>query len=183
MPNLGIIASSISGHLIPPSSFESIATVNPTAGSTTVTFSSIPSTYKSLQIRFNYLGTTGAGATLNVNFNSDVAANYSRHRLYGDGTSAAASGNANNSAPWISDIVNGAGTTQPCVGIVDLIDYASTANYKTFRSFSGVDKNSVGSVSLTSGNWRSTSAINRIDITISTDTFAANSTIALYGIK
>ena len=51
MPILGVIASQITGHLS-TNSFESIQTVTVgSGGQSSISFSSIPSTYKHLQLR------------------------------------------------------------------------------------------------------------------------------------
>lgn len=182
MPIPGIVASGISKSKIATGAFYSIATVTPTSGST-VSFTSIPGTYKSLQIRFSYLGSAGGGNILS-RFNSDTAANYSQHRLWGDGSSAQASGSANTASSYAGDVAFGGGTTQPCVGILNILDYASGTKYATTSFISGSDRNGSGSITLGSGNWRNTAAITSITLTLSGDTFpAAGSTFALYGIN
>lgn len=182
MPIPGIVASGISGHLTAPSSFYSIATVTPTSGST-VSFTSIPGTYKSLQIRFSYLGSAGGGNILS-RFNSDTAANYSQHRLWGNGSSAQASGTANTASCYAGDVAYGGGTTQPCTGILNILDYAAGTKYATTSFISGNDSNGGGSITLGSGSWRNTAAITSITLTLSGDTFSSSgSTFALYGIN
>ena len=86
MPVLGIVASSI---LKSSGSFESIATVTGNGVLTSLSFTSIPSTYKSLQIRYSVAAPTSAGQ-LQMRFNSDTATNYWYHETYGNGTSATA---------------------------------------------------------------------------------------------
>ena len=72
-------------------SYESIATVTVGAGgSSSISFSSIPSTYKHLQIRSINLSSSTDNNIL-MRFNSDSGANYSRHYVYGDGASVGAS--------------------------------------------------------------------------------------------
>jgi hypothetical protein len=182
MPIPGIVASGISGSKIATGSFYSIATVTPTSGST-VSFTSIPGTYKSLQIRYSYLGSSGGGNIL-ARFNSDTAANYSQHRLYGNVASVIASGTANTASLYAGDSTYGGGTTQPCVGIFEVIDYAAGTKYATGRTISGSDRNGSGSITLCSGSWRNTAAITSITLTLSGDTFpSSGSTFALYGIN
>lgn len=164
-------------------SFESIATSSPTSGSS-VTFSSIPSTYKSLQLRVVSFGTSGGGN--NLQFNSDTGTNYVRHTLYGDGTTVTAGSNTGQSSIFFNGRTVGLNTTYPLVSIVDIIDYASTSKNKTVRIFSGNDNNGTqGSqeVNLFSGLWLSTSAISTITINCSAGAFATGTSIALYGIK
>ena len=179
MPIPGIVASGISGSKIATGAFYSIATLSPSATST-ATFSSIPSTYKSLQLRI--MGFDAGTNALYLRFNSDTATNYSDHSLFGSGTTVTASGAANDNRIYFSGFLGGTVATYPNVAIIDIIDYASTSKYKTTKSFFGANKNATGSgVELTSGNWRNTAAISTIDV-INSATWSAGTNIALYGI-
>ena len=82
-------------------------------------------------------------------------------------------------------IVNGSGTANtPASGLIDILDYLNVNKYKTVRSLGGIDINgSGGFIDLFSGNWRSTSAITRIDLTPSVNNFKQYSHFALYGVK
>jgi hypothetical protein len=59
------------------------------------------------------------------------------------------------------------------------MNYSNTTTYKTL--ISRASRISLGTETLTS-TWRSTAAINRIDVKPSDSTFAAGSTFTLYGI-
>ena len=84
------------GALIPFAAFESIATATGTGSSNTITFSSFPNTYKHLQIRWIAKDTGSASNPygLRMTFNGVGGTSYANHRLYGDGTSATATGSA-----------------------------------------------------------------------------------------
>jgi hypothetical protein len=162
-----------------PSSYESIASAD-LNGISTTTFSSIPSTYKHLQLRFLGIESSLA-STFRLRFNGDTGANYARHWLYGDGSSATAGGTASTS---VIDVGSKLGIlTEPCVGIIDIQDYTSTSINKTVRSFSGHDRNGAGEVGLYSGVWLNTSAITSITFFASAGNQNSGATIALYGIK
>lgn len=162
--------------------YESIATATGTGSSGTITFSSIPSTYASLQIRFALIDTVGV-ETLAVRLNGDTASNYSAHYLAGNG-SAASAGSSLTTRMNVLGIVVGTKTTYANVGILDLHDYASTTKYKTIRTFAGVDANGSGELDLTSGSWRSTSAVNSVTLYLGgTNNFGTSSVFSLYGIK
>ena len=186
MPILGTLDSAKIGSLA--TSFESIATLSGTGSSGTISFTSIPSTYKHLQIRAIARENSGAGPNdtfLGLSFNGDYTSNYATRYLNGDGTSTSASGSG--SYPRIFPGIaaqNNAPANVMGVFVLDLLDYASTNKYKTTRSLMGFDKNTGGSITMTSGLWLSTSAINQIDI-YSKDgqSFTTSTTIALYGIK
>jgi len=171
-----------------PTSFESIATATGTGSSGTITFSSIPSTYQHLQVRWiaRTSPATDSATTVRIRFNSDTGANYTRHLLYADGTSATAQGSASETS---IDVRAGArtdssGTNTMGVAVIDVHDYASTTKYKTLRGFSGADDNdTTGEISLQSGLWMNTAAISSITIFSVSGNFLSTSTFALYGIK
>lgn len=165
-----------------PPSFESIATATGDGSSASITFSSIPSTYKHLQLRMNILTGT-AGGTVLWRVNGDTGANYAAHALYGSGSAAGANYSTGVTSADFFNNVTGTGTTQPTAVILDFHDYASTTKNKVSRSIAGVDKNGSGEIDLYSGLWLSTAAINSITIRMSSGSFSTTSTFALYGIK
>lgn len=183
MPILGVIASAISGNL-EVGSFDSIATfVSP--GATSVTFSSIPSTYKHLQIR----GIANNGETSGYNnqglrFNGDTSSSYSVHRLTGDGATPTAG--SQTSATQINDIFRIPPTSSGYFGafVIDILDYTSTSKTKAVRVYTGGDSNGSGWIGIHSGLWYATpTAITSITINSSVGNFGTNSSFALYGIK
>jgi len=192
-PILGIMASAISGNLwAPGKDFDSIATTTVgSGGSSSITFSSIPATYKHLQIRC-IMRDTGATADWNnvyATFNGDTAANYSTHyvRAYGATADIYASGFASASNMWVGLLPSSFSTYGPSYAatIIDVLDYANTNKYKTLRTLNGADTNSAtyGYANFGSGNWQSTSAVNSITITATGRTLAQYSSFALYGVK
>jgi hypothetical protein len=188
----GIIASS--GGAVAGGDYESIATVTVgSGGSSSISFTSIPSTYKHLQVRF--IARTNRGTygfdDLKYNFNSDTGANYTYHELWGNGSSANAAADINFNYALL---FNAAGTSVSGTwygsGITDILDYGDTNKFKTMRTLNGIDFNGAapggldGRVNLASNLWRSTSAITRIDIASGTgNTLQQYSSFALYGIK
>jgi len=160
-------------------SFESIQTIDVTSAVTSVTFTSIPSTYTHLQIRMTTKDNTGL-ASQSIRINSDSGSNYAWHRLIGEGSAASATGGAsdNKAITGISDAQFGS-------GIMDFLDYKNTNKYKTIRSFNGFDNNGTGWVGLWSGLWMNTNAITDIQIMtgLLSQSWTQYSKFALYGIK
>jgi len=177
-----VLGSLSSGVAASTSSYESIASVNGTGSSGTITFSSIPSTYASLQLRFQLRGTSGGEAAY-LYFNSDTGSNYAFHRLQGNGSTVAAGGIASTSQTHIATFATGTSTTYFNAGICDIHNYVSTTQNKTSRIFVGIDQNGSGSVELHSTLWLNTNAISTLAITLSGGSFTTDSTFALYGIK
>lgn len=158
-------------------SYESIETYTVGAGGqSTISFTSIPSTYKHLQIRYSGFVANDAF----IRFNGDTGTNYSRHSLYGNGASAAAYGAANETAMGFTYT---ASSTNPGAVICDVLDYANTNKYKTIKVLNGDDQNGSGIIMLASGNWRNTAAITSITIFEDSGVFGQYSSFALYGIK
>jgi hypothetical protein len=182
MPILGITASSI---LKVTSSYESIASTAGTGSSGTITFSSIPATYASLQIRSNFFTAAYGTPNVNVQLNGDTGSNYAFHWLRGTGsvgTTGQASQTNMRLVPSSIDIDSDYGVA----AIMDIHDYASTTKNKTIRSFGGSDGDvyfASGTVALLSGVWLNTNAITSITIFLGAGSFSTNSTFALYGVK
>lgn len=184
---IGAITAGLFGTGVPPvtNSYESIATVNVGSGGTsTISFTSIPSTFKHLQIRG--IGRTGGSSTDSaMNFNSDSTSGnyYANHQIFGDGSSASA---ATSPASTRLDpfYVAGSGVTSNVFAgiVIDILDYQNTNKNKTLRTLQGWDANGSGFVIFRSGLWMQTAAINRIDWTVSGN-WAQYSSFALYGIK
>jgi hypothetical protein len=174
------------GTVVSTNSYESIATVALGSSQTTIAFSSIPSTYKHLQIRaFGKTDVAGSGDYFRIRFNSDTATNYSTHFLSGDGSSVPVSGNANVSSMYATRFSGNSGATNIFgAGVVDILDYSDTNKYKTVRTLGGVDTNGGGEVFYSSGSWRSTSAVNAITLFPNAGSnFMQYTSVALYGIK
>jgi len=186
---IGNIAAGLYGVGVTPStnSFESIATTTVGAGGTgTVTFSSIPSSYKHLQIR-GIARTDRATFTsdpLKLTFNADGGSNYARHFLLGDGGSASADGVSSQTFIQNYLITTNVATSGVFAAFVmDILDYGSTSKTKTVRTLMGFDNNGSGFIGLNSGLWNSTSAITSLSLAGQFGTFQQYSQFALYGIK
>ena len=168
-------------------SYESIATTTVgSGGSSTITFSSIPSTFTHLQLR--YIGRSSRSQNSGyavIRFNSDSGSNYSRHSLQGDGASAIGDGSGSVSYPtllFLPGALRGASIFG--AGVLDVLDYTNTNKNKTLRVLDGYDSNGAGLIELASGAWYNTSAITSITITeFNGNNFVEYSQFALYGIK
>jgi len=187
-PILGIYASQISGHLWAPSgAYDSIATTTVGAGgAASITFTSIPSTYTHLQIRF--MGRSlysAANDSILVRYNSDSGSNYVIHRLYGDGSSAGAQAFTSQTYTIAGDMPAATASLSQTQGvsIIDVLDYGNTNKNKTTRVLAGRDENGVGYVWFNSSLWLNTAAITSITVLAGNGSLAQYSQAALYGIK
>ena len=186
MPILGIISAAMSGNLFAPSgAYDSIATVTVSTATPTITFSSIPSTYRHLQIRLssqtnqaNY----GDGAL--YRFNGDTANNYTLHWLSGDGTSGTALAITPYGGLRIAQTAGNDSTNVFGAAVIDILDYKDTNKYKTGRSLDGYDRNGGGQISLASGVWMNTAAVTSITLIVTGGSaWKQYTSAALYGVK
>lgn len=164
--------------------FESIQTYSSISGQNSITFSSIPQTFKHLQIRTSTLATTDGYIESRVN--ADSGSNYAWHILTGQGSATGASGQPSQTKLRITGFNNQMDTTNPYVSITDILDYTNTNKYTTFRTLSGLDSNGAGDINLISGVWLNSAAVTSIEFFLSptsAKTFRTGSHIALYGIK
>jgi hypothetical protein len=169
-------------------SYESIATATLSSAASTISFTSIPSTFKHLQIRgilrdtrADYINTVG------IRFNSDSGSNYPSHTLWGDGANK---GSYSSGLQSYADVSVSAGSTVASnifgATVIDILDYTDTNKNKTVRALAGMDANGSGEVRFSSGLWLSTTAINSITLYPRFGTspvFSIYSSLALYGIK
>lgn len=184
---LNNIAALLDSGAVAVGDYESIATATP-AGTTTFTFSSIPSTYKHLQIRYTARDARLIGInSFNMTFNGDTGSNYMRgHILYGTGSAAGASALSTSftSIQAGYEAAASAAANTFGVGVIDILDYANTNKYKTSRTLCGTDLNGSGEIDFMSGLYMSTTAISSITLTVATSAnWATNTSFALYGVK
>jgi hypothetical protein len=172
-----------------PTGYYSIATATATSGTTSLTFSSIPSNYKSLVIRGMCADDGGATNQRNqrIRFNADSGTNYSYHITGGGTPGTYVNGVA--SASFIEFGYYGGSDNSLAFRnfIIDIEDYALVNKFKTLRALDGWSPTGGpgnAGVDLVSGLWRSTSAITSLTITIDTgQAFQTGSTFALYGVS
>ena len=173
-----------------PSSFESIATVSVGSATPSISFTSIPSTYKHLQIRYiARTDRTGSsdGDYLTMRFNdlSGASDYYGQHYVRGNGSATYAAADGTYSAIFLERMpCSTQGSNIFGGGIIDIIDYASTSKNKVMKHLNASDWSGSGMVRIASGMLLSTPAITKITIGNGAGTnIAANSHFALYGIK
>ena len=163
-----------------------IAVINPT-GTNTVTFSSIPGTYKHL--RLVGMGRSSGAGTGNdfplMTFNADGAAHYARQTVEFTGVAAPSSFQATADSgafiavfPTAGDIANYPGTF-----ILDIINYANTTFAKNYQGqYMGVTSALLSSLftNTFAGVWSGTAAITSITIA-ETSNYVTGTSFSLYG--
>lgn len=148
----------------------------------TITFSSIPGTYKNLRIVYLAAGTTGSNMLMT--FNSDSGAHYDRQQLRAYDISTLAAEALANTTAVLAMIGN---TTAGNIGAGEAVfpNYAGTVLHKSYMTM-GYSKFAATtgqvSVGLYGGAWRSTAAITTITLTMDGgSSYAIGSSFTLYG--
>lgn len=163
---------------------ELISTTLLSGSQSSITFSSIPSTYKHLQIRMTTRADSGGTSSVfYVRLNSDTGSNYSRHWLRGDGSTVSANAGSGETQAWLGYTTSsGDAANIFSPHVMDILDYASTNKNKTIRHLSGA----IGSflqVGLWSAGWYNTAAVTSVTIFPTSNNFVSGSRFSLYGIK
>ena len=157
------------------STYTPIATTTLSSAASSITFSSISGSYTDLIVIANGKTVTdNAGYWLRVN--NDSSSNYSYTILRGNGTSALSSRGSNQTELPIGFYSS---NDQNDTLIVNLNNYSNSSTYKTLLVRGNITKYDVEA---TVGLWRSTSAINRVDVICASGNLASGFTATIYGI-
>jgi hypothetical protein len=157
-----------------------IAWQAPTSSPASVTFSSIPGTYRDLYVVISCTGPAAAGVTY-LNINGDSGTNYNYQFLSSDGSIARASSFYSQNQFQMNAWGNVDSTTPDAV-IIHFMDYAQTDKHKSVIWRDGINS-SASSSEIQVGRYASTSAITSITFKHgSSSTYNTGSTFALYGV-
>jgi len=186
-PILGTLASQFSGKSF--GSFDSIQTATVGAGgASTVSFTSIPSTYTHLQIRYIARYSGGAdvetGNSIKINGSTTGADYYWFQYFYTNGSSRESGADDSFATIWGGSAAGGGASSGVFgVGIIDILEYANTNKTKPVRILTGTDNNGSGALYFSTGLYVPTTAISSISISSLGGNFAQYTKFTLYGIK
>jgi hypothetical protein len=156
---------------MPTPTYTPLATVTLGTTASSVTFSSIPATYRDLIIVTDLISVT-AGSTVLLSINSSTT-DHSRVFMVGTNTNTTISG-ADTSRETLS-----MDASIRAAGILQFMDYSATDKHKTILVRDGFPG---GNVAALARRWANTSAITSVTLTGNTRNFAASSTFNLYGV-
>lgn len=157
--------------------YTALANITVTGTPSSITFGSIPNdTYTDLVLVMETVTSTAATKLLRIN--NDSGANYDFARISGNGSSTSAGGNNNGTSALAATSVGDVSTER-------LFTKVSIGSYRTasIHRYGIIENGRAGSgVDLGGFRWRNTAVISSLVVTLSTGTFTAGSTLALYGI-
>jgi hypothetical protein len=161
---------------MPTPTYTALATTTLGATAGSVTFSSIPATYRDLVIVANWPDSSSAPFVL-LRLNGDSGTNYSWVQGYAD-----TGGPNSDSASSVNGIRVGYSQIDPSMIRVQVMDYSATDKHTTVLARSDqMDSNT--RVSMFAGRWANTAAVTSAALVMSSGSFAIGSTFSLYGIE
>lgn len=162
---------------MPTSTYVALATTTLGASASSVTFSSIPASYRDLVLVC--VGTSSVNANVLCHLNNDTTSNYAWVYMNGNGSTDASGSNSSNTsilvgatAYWIN--------ASPTNSVLQFMDYSATDKHKTVLCR---NDGSTRATEATVSRWKNTAAVNEIDLSLTSGTFAIGSTFSLYGIE
>ena len=160
--------------------YEKIATTTLGSAKSSITFSSISSAYTDLVVVVQGTYST-SDDIITLTYNNDTGTNYSDTTMYGNGTSALSYRNTTASAIQVGWYPNPGGAAVVSNMVLHIFNYSNTTTYKT--NISRADTSNVQGAAARVGLWRSTAAINRIDLIMIAGNLQTGTTATIYGIK
>jgi hypothetical protein len=161
-----------------------IASVTLNSTTSSYTFTNIPQNYTDLIVVGQVLSTQAAATDVGqMQFNGDTSTNYSATYVRGPGGTVAATSSRSSNVGYIyCGEWPAASTTTTTYSLfkINISNYANTSVYKSVLLESGSPSNYMD---MGGGLWRSLSAINSIKIFPTSGSFAAGTTLSIYGIQ
>jgi hypothetical protein len=155
---------------MPTPTYTALATVTLGSSAASVTFSSIPATYRDLILVI--VGTASGDNNPRLRLNGDTG-NASWVGVWGNGSSATTASNTD-------ALLFGALSTGQSNTILQIMDYSATDKHKTILSRANQP---AGSVWAFAGRWASTSAVTSAEAMAQSGfTYGAGTTFSLYGV-
>jgi hypothetical protein len=167
---------------MPQPTYSPLATVTLGSSASSVTFSSIPATYRDLILVARFT-TAASGSTFDVRLNGDSSSTYSHVGMNGRSNGA---NSFSFTATGKFELLGNSFGTSPAQCIFQLMDYSATDKHKTGLSRAQSEENGTA-MNLTNAyavRYPSTSAITSLSCHsfAGSVSFASGSTFALYGV-
>jgi hypothetical protein len=155
---------------MPTPTYDLISSTTLASATSTITFSSIPSTYRDLILVANASAPTDDIAL--ITFNGDGGSNYSTVVMYGAGPGS-------ESLTGTSIRTFRIGSSNSGSGIIQIMDYSATDKHKTLLYRIGEPSRMV---SAGAGRWANTAAITSFSWSPIAGNWASGSTFSIYGV-
>jgi len=162
---------------MPTPTYTPLATVTLASSASSVTFSSIPATYRDLIL--TVAGTNSANAFITLQFNGDTGSNYSMVFMQGSGSGATST---SSSGVEIITSQNNVGTALK-TGLIQIMDYSATDKHKTVLARTDGENSGTRLTAALAARWANTAAITSIRVYDGNGSnYLTGSTFNLYGV-
>jgi len=162
---------------MPTPTYTALATVTLGSAASSVTFGSIPATYRDLVVAIN--GQTTSNANIIYRINGDTGSNYSHVHMTGGSSATSGAGTFTEAYITYGSVLNG---TRLAINL-SIIDYSATDKHKTALVRNGyTNLSSVFTTEALAIRWASTSAVTSIVFSTNAGNFAIGSSFSLYGV-
>jgi hypothetical protein len=184
------VSTLLTGSLSTPSAkgafvetdYVSLGTTLVATNTTTISFTSIPTTYKLLELRIVARSSAG-DAGFGLKFNNDTTdGNYAWQRNYYAASDSSTGSSYAGQMPTSSQDANHFG-----VALIQIWGADNSTQYTSWMSFGGNKQTSGGFNPQLLGVWKNTAQVSSVQVTCdtqgSTSQFAPNTRISLYGLR
>ena len=161
---------------MPTPTYTALANTTLAGTASSVTFSSIPATYRDLVVVFIGAGSTDLEGRIRLN--SDTGSNYNYVRMSGSGSATTSTSATSQTSGFVSAIAK-ATSTGALQMTINIMDYSATDKHTTIISVANQSAN--GSEAF-ANRWANTAAVTSVQILTSTGNWAIGTTAAIYGI-
>jgi len=161
---------------MPTPTYTPLANVTLGAAASSVTFSSIPATYRDLICVVVATGSTTLRGEIRLN--SDSGSNYTYQRVSGSGSTETAASSTGRTEAFVS-VVAEATITGALQMNINIMDYSATDKHTTIISRAD---NAANGTEAFANRWDNTAAVTSVQILTSSGNWAIGSTFALYGV-
>ena len=161
---------------MPTPTYTALSTITLGSAAASVTFGSIPATYRDLILVIESQSTSTSDARLTINGSSSAIYNYVR--MSGTGSSAT-SGSGTNQTIGVISSQPFSTASQAALLTLHFMDYSATDKHKTVLVRSNAASTGVEAIAQ---RWASTSAITSILVFPSTGSWSTGGVFSLYGV-
>lgn len=162
---------------MPTPTYTALANITLGTAASSVTFGSIPATYRDLICVVSVKQTSASSYTL-FRVNGDTGSNYTEVQMYGDGSTTFSDDYSRGFIGLLTQFFES--TTNSTQGNITFMDYSATDKHKSILFRSDLPSSATNAVA---ARWANTAAITSINFSVFTGNFAVGSTFNLYGIS
>jgi hypothetical protein len=161
---------------MPTPTYTPLANVTLASATSSLSFSSIPATYRDLILIGNVQAQSDSFLQYRLRVNGDTGANYNNVRMENSGGSTLSSADSNaTEMTFFSTSTSGVFSAM----ITNFMDYSATNKHKTLIARSSGPQNTVGAQA---SRWANTAVITSITILTPSGQFTVGSSWSLYGV-